>query len=137
MLGVLGTSLSGCGKSDAAATELCNQYAAAICERFFTCGGDLSAGDTSASTCTPKLPKKPDWFPQEFACYTSASDCTNNMQALECGNVAETVCSRGATYHADKAQACVSGWQALSCENVQLAGTPSTQPVECSQICTF
>jgi hypothetical protein len=144
MFGVFGTSLVGCGKTDAAATALCNQYAAAVCERFLTCQAEAEAAasvdvvDTVPFTCGSQTIKRPSWFPPEIACSKALSDCTAAMETLECGHVAETVCTSGATYHADKAQACVTGWQALSCDNVQQASTvdPIHQPVECYQICT-
>ena len=138
MIGVLGTSLLGCSKSDPAATDLCNQYAAATCERFFTCGADdlaaASGGDTSQSDCAPKQPAKPSYFPQSFACYASVSDCTAHEQAKACFDVGDTVCDQGETYHADKAQDCVSAWQGLTCDEVK---NFSQQPIVCSQICTL
>ena len=160
MFGVLGTSLSGCEKSDPAATKLCNAYAAAVCERFLTCQGEAEATalaaqppvdvDTAPFTCpgADGLIKRPSWFPPEIACSKDLSDCTAKLEALECGHVAETVCTSGAIYHADKAQACVTGWQTLSCDNVEKASTTTDtdpndlrkvaphQPVECYQICT-
>jgi hypothetical protein len=147
MFGVLGTGLVGCNKSDGAATALCNQYAAAVCERYFTCGADQLDPNTPQPECPPRphnlslAPKKPSWFPPELACATDVDDCTKSLRALECGDVAETVCTSGATYHADKAQACVTGWQSLTCDNVQQATlsdpTAVHQPVECYQICTM
>jgi hypothetical protein len=138
MLEVLGTGLVGCGsKSDPAATALCDQYSAAICERYFTCGttdlANLSSGDTSLSDCTPKQPAKPHYFPARFACYTSASDCTDKEKKNTCSDVADTVCNVGESYHADKAQDCVTAWQALTCDDV----TNGVQPIVCSEICTL
>ena len=152
MFVVLGTSLSGCEKTDAAATALCNQYAAAVCERFLTCQAEAEATalaaqppvdiDTVPFTCGSDTIKRPTWFPPEIACskkkddqHDELSDCTAKLEALECGHVAETVCTSGATYHADKAQACVTGWQALSCDNVQQSSDPTRQPAECYLIC--
>ena len=160
MFGVIGTSLSGCEKSDPAATKLCNAYAAAVCERFLTCQGEAEATalaaqplvdvDTAPFTCpgADGLIKRPSWFPPEIACSKDLSDCTAKLEALECGHVAETVCTSGAIYHADKAQACVTGWQTLSCDNVEKATITSDtdpndsnqvaphQPVECYEICS-
>jgi hypothetical protein len=145
ILGVLGTSLVGCGKSDAAATELCNQYAAAVCERYLTCQAEaetassVEAIDTVPFTCGNNSIKRPTWFPPELACSKDVSDCTSKLRALECGSVAANRCTSGATYHADKAQACVSGWKTLGCEDVQQAASVDPaihQPVECYQICT-
>ncbi|HJX65691.1 MAG TPA: hypothetical protein VJ860_17260 [Polyangia bacterium] len=160
MFGVLGTSLSGCEKSDAAATKLCKDYSAAVCERYLTCQAaaesaalaaqppvDIDTIDTVPFTCPSGTIKRPTWFPAEIGCSKDLSDCTAKLEALECGHVAETRCTSGATYHADKAEACVTGWQSLSCDNVQKASiTTDTdpndpkkvaphQPVECYLIC--
>jgi hypothetical protein len=138
MIAGLGVSLLGCGKSDPAATKLCNDYVAATCERFFTCGADdiaaASGGDTSGSDCTPKQPGKPGYFPASFACYQSASDCTAREQRKACTDVASTRCDDGETYHANKAQDCVSAWQALTCDEIK---NFSQQPIVCAQICTL
>jgi hypothetical protein len=145
MIGVLGASLLGCSKSDPAATALCNQYTAATCERFFTCGADdLAAAEADAeadatgdlwnSDCTTQQAHKPAYFPASFACYPSVADCTAHEQAKACSDVADTACDQGETYHADKAQDCVSAWQGLTCDEIKAF---STQPIVCSQICTL
>jgi hypothetical protein len=148
MIGLLGAGLVGCSKSDPAATKLCNDYAATTCQQFFTCGADdlaaaaAGAADAGAGAgtppwnlaCTPKLPLKPSYFPQRFACYTSVDDCTAKERAKTCSDVADNRCDQGATYHADNAQACLSAWQALTCDEIKnFAG----QPLVCEQICTL
>ena len=144
MIAVLGASLLGCSKSDPAATKLCNDYAAATCERFFTCGADDIAAavaaaaarndDLSTSDCTPKQVDKPSYFPTRFACYQSAADCTTKEQAKMCSDVADTKCDDGETYHADKAQDCVSDWQALTCDQITAF---TDEPIVCKEICTL
>jgi len=139
MLGILGTSVVSCKKSDPVATERCNKYAAAICERFFTCGADdlatNSTLDSSGSDCTPKQPPKPSYFPLRFACYQSVSDCTTREQATLCSDVADTVCDEGEIYHADRANDCVNAWQGLSCDN--FSSNYAADTIVCAQICTL
>jgi hypothetical protein len=106
-LGLLVTSLVGCGGGDgnSSAQQLCNQSAAATCEKNFACGGASALTDLG---------------------YTSVADCTKQSQA-DCAN---PTCPTGKTYHPEQAQKCIDETKAQSCTD--FADNP---PASCTQVC--
>jgi hypothetical protein len=42
-------------------------------------------------------------------------------------------CDSGQTYHADKAEACLTGYKALSCTDIMATTLPT--PAVCEQVC--
>ena len=107
-LGLLVTGLVGCGGgggNSSSAQQLCNQSAAATCEKNFACGGASALADLG---------------------YSSVADCTKQSQA-DCAN---PTCPTGKTYHPDQAQKCIDETKAQSCTDFA-----SNPPVSCTEVC--
>lgn len=107
-LGVLVTGLAGCGgggDNTSSARQLCNQSAAATCEKNFACGGASALADLG---------------------YTSVEDCTKQSQAF-CVN---PTCPTGTTYHAEQVQKCIDETKAQSC-----AAFADNPPISCTEVC--
>jgi len=105
---VIGVAGCGGGNGNSSAQQLCNQSAAAMCEKASTCGGASALADMG---------------------YASVADCTKQSQAEDCAN---PTCPTGQTYHADQAQKCIDETKAQSCVDF----TNGDPPVSCLLICS-
>ena len=113
--GLFGFCLVNCGSnsSDLTPQSACNEAMAALCNWANKCAGTagLSAIDPS---------------------YTSVAACTSGMQTAECQGSA-AACDPGTTFHADKAQQCIDGFNSMACPT-SATSTPA-EPAACSQVC--
>jgi len=111
--GSLGLFALGCGSGSSGSTGAqCMQVNAAVCMKVFTCTEAASFRDTYGA---------------------SQSDCMTMMN-LECRSSAS--CPDGQTYHADKAAACVTASQNVTCSDIGTNGEGALFPTVCTQVCT-
>ena len=105
VLGLLSAGLPSCGGSDLSPQEACNQAMAAMCERANTCGALSGMG------------------------FSSVSECTTNMQALNCSNTSDITCDPGETFQQSQAKKCISDLKNQACTDLD------NMPPACGLVC--
>jgi hypothetical protein len=122
MLGVGVLPLNGCGDDDKDSTSsdpvaLCKEAAKTLCSKFFSCYSKEEL-DASAAFLGNN----------EADCVTKFSGADNFNCTTE-----GTKCDSGESFHADKANECVSQFKSLSCNEIT-SGNVAT-PAACDETC--
>jgi hypothetical protein len=113
MMGIF--AIAGCG-GDSGPSELdaCNQLYASICNKLFDC---LPQATLQANKDVYGL---------------NRGDCATKFQSTQC-TATKVMCDSGTKYHADKADQCLGGIKALSCNDI--SNDNITVPSICDQVC--
>src|SRR5262245_37511692 len=113
---LLGFALAGCGSSSGGGGDpqaLCKQGTQKVCDLIFDCA---------------------EAAPVRSIFGTDKANCVATQNADQCTST--TGCAAGETYHADQAQACFNGINAVTCAQLG-AGDPSVLvPAACDSVCT-
>jgi hypothetical protein len=104
-------ALLGCGSSGSSGTALCLQAGQATCDKIFDCAEGMPARADNGGT--------------KDACVAM----WNTLCSASGG-----MCSTG-TYHADKAQQCVTDTKAVACNQLDPTFGTVPLPASCSQVC--
>ena len=114
VFGLCASSVSSCGGGGVGAQEACNEIYVSLCNKFYDC------------YTKDQIAANKDVFG------LNRGDCAVKYQNSEC-TTTKVACDSGQTYHADKADACLSGFKALSCTDIMATTLPT--PAVCDQVC--
>ena len=113
-----GLSVSACSSDSGGSDPVskCKELAAATCEKYYNCFSEEELTAASAGVGNNK------------------ADCVDK-QGSQC-NADSAKCDSGEAFHSDKADACISGFQAFSCDEFRGLGTTTQSPAACDQVCS-
>ena len=108
---LLGFLVSSCGSSSGGnSTAVCMEGSAALCDKVFDCPEAAEVRPLFGAT---------------------KAECVTNLN-MQCAT--NNACEPGQTYHADQAQACVSGIKSSTCAD--FVATGGEGPAACNAVCT-
>lgn len=114
LFGSFALSACGGGGGDLSPQGACKQVMAAMCDKFYSC---FSKEELAAA--------------KDFV-GTSRADCVKKQQAENC-SASDSACDSGETFNSDKAKSCISGFKALTCNDLESEDIPT--PAVCDQVC--